>query len=94
MRKTVGRGQKRWDGIYFDFYHSMPVIPKELHEDTVSTAYGLLVNICTVFYLIPAIAPFFTVRQPHSGPDLITIEASLSQADTHTQTLGRTPLDE
>ena len=62
----------------------MPVIPKELHEDTVSTAYGLLVNICTVFYLIPAIAPFFTVRQPHSGPDLITIEASLSQADTHT----------
>jgi len=73
-------------------------IPEKLHEDTVSTAYGLLVNKCAVFNESPAIPPFFTVRRPLSGPDLITIEASRSQPDTHThtqtQTLGRTPLNE
>jgi len=46
--KTVRRGQKRWNGIYFDSYHCLPDILEKLHEDTVSTAYGLLVNICTV----------------------------------------------
>ena len=92
MGKTVGRGQKRWDGIYFDFYHSMPDIPEKLHEDTVSTAYGLLVNICTVFHMNPAVALFFMVRRPHRGPGLITVEASRSQ--THTHKFGRTALDE
>jgi len=48
----------------------MPDIPEKLHEDTASTAYGLLVNIYTVFHLIPAIALFSwyddpSVARPH-----------------------------
>ena len=91
MGKTVGRGQKRWDGIYF--YHSMPDIPEKLHEDTVSTAYGLLVNICTVFHMNPAVAPFFHgtktpqwARPHHCRGFTIT--------NTHTHKFGRTALDE
>ena len=37
----------------------MPDIPEKLQEGTVSTAYGILVNICTVFHMIPAIALSF-----------------------------------
>ena len=84
--------------IYFDLYHSMPDIPEKLHEDTISTGYGLLVNICTVFHMIHAIAFFFTVRLPLSGPGLIIVEASRSYTHTpthtHTHCLCRTPLDE
>ena len=74
--------------------------PETLHEDTVSTAYDLLVNICTVFhmvnictvlYMIPTIALFSTVRRILSGPGLIIVEASRSDTDT---ALGRSPLDE
>ena len=37
----------------------MPDRPETLHDDTVSNAYGLLVNTCTVLHTIPAIALFY-----------------------------------
>jgi len=61
---TGWRGQKCRGAIYFDLYHSVPNIPEKLHEDTVSKSYGLLVNICTVFHLIPAIALFLWYTPP------------------------------
>jgi len=36
----------------------MPDILVKIHEDTVSTAYSLLVNICTVLHMIPTMALF------------------------------------
>jgi hypothetical protein len=88
---TVGRGQKCGDAINFDSYHSMPDIPEILHEDTVSTAYSLLVNIRTVIHMGPAIALFFNgSTTPPNGSGPIIVEASRS----HPRTLRSTPLDE
>jgi hypothetical protein len=70
----------------------MPDIPEILHDDTVSTAYSRLVNIRTMFHMIPAIALFFkgSTTPPPSGSGLLIVEASRS----HPHTLGSTSLDE
>ena len=66
----------------------MPDRPKTLHDDAVSTAYGLLVNICTVFHTIPAIALFYGTTtlqwaRPHHCRDF-TITSRHPPTHTHT----------
>ena len=71
----------------------MPDRPEKLHEDTVSAAYGRLVNVCTAIHVIPANALFF---HGTTTPPQWASASSLSRLHdlTHTHTLGSTPLDE
>ena len=65
----------------------MPDIPEKLHEDTVSKSYGLLVNICTVFHLIPAIALFLWYTTPQwARPHHCRGFTITSPPPTHTHT--------
>ena len=59
-----------------------------LYVKYISTAYGLLVNICTVFHMIPTIAHF----SRYDGPQWARPHHCRFFTITHT--LGRTPLDE
>jgi len=67
----------------------MPDIPEKLHEDTVSTAYGLLVNICTVFHMNPAVALFFhgTTNPQWARPHHCR-GFTITNTHTHTNSVG------